>query len=246
MKTADTLAALRRDWTTLGEHDPLWAVCVDPAKRSGRWDTEEFLASGRSEVSESLADLDRIGGCERRESALDFGCGVGRLTAALSDHFAAVTGVDIAESMLAHARSLHAGNPRCRFVLNDKPDLSIFPDSSFDLVYSSLVLQHLTPAFADGYLAEFVRVVRPGGRIVILVPDAHLATAGGLVYAHAPQGLIRWLQRSVFGFPAPMRMHTVPASRVRAVVESRGARLLSSTPRGRSGHWRMSAHFIGV
>jgi ubiquinone/menaquinone biosynthesis C-methylase UbiE len=246
MKTAQALAALRRDWTALGTADPLWAVCVDPDKRAGRWDIAEFLASGQAEVTDALAELDRLGCCYGRQSALDFGCGVGRLTAALSDHFAAVTGVDIAEPMLAYAKSLQADHPHCRFLLNDRPDLSIFPDDSFDLVYSSLVLQHLPPRLAESYLAEFVRVARPGGAIVIVVPEANLRTPGGLVYAHAPQPLIRWLQRRVFGFPAPMYMHTVPAERVRAVVESSGARLLASISRGRSGHWWMSALYIGI
>src|SRR5215472_5069559 len=112
---AFALDGLRRDWTKLGEADPLWAVCVDPDKRGGGWDTREFLASGRAEVSHLLAELDQVGGCPR-QSAIDFGCGVGRVTAALSEHFAVVTGIDIADSMLVHARSLHAGNPRCRFI----------------------------------------------------------------------------------------------------------------------------------
>jgi ubiquinone/menaquinone biosynthesis C-methylase UbiE len=242
---SDSLDALRRDWTTLGEADPLWAVCVDPDKRGGRWDTAEFLASGRAEVTELLAELDQMGGCPR-QSAIDFGCGVGRITAALAGQFATVTGIDISESMLAHARSLHSGNANCQFLLHVKSDLSIFKDNSFDLVYSSLVLQHVPPPLADSYLTEFVRIVRPGGAIVIVVPESHLRTLGGLVYAYAPRSLIRWLQRRVFGFPAPMDMHTVPASRVREVVESRGARLMASVPRGISGHWRMAAHCIRV
>jgi len=242
---SDTLDALRRDWTTLGEADPLWAVCVDPAKRGGRWNTGEFLASGRTEVTDVLAELDQLGGCPR-QAAIDFGCGVGRTTAALSDHFGTVTGIDISEPMLAHARSLHSGKLNCRFLLHVKADLSIFEDNSVDLVYSSLVLQHLPPTLADAYLTEFVRIVRPGGAIVIVVPESHLRTPGGLVYTYAPRSLIRWLQCRAFGFPAPMDMHTVPASRVRAVVESRGARLMASVPRGISGHWRMSAHCIRV
>ncbi len=242
---SDILDALRRDWTTLGEADPLWAVCVDPDKRGGRWNTCEFLASGRAEVADLLAELGRLGGCPR-QTAIDFGCGVGRITAALSEHFGTVTGIDISQSMLAHARSLHSGNSNCRFLLHVKPDLSIFEDNSVDLVYSSLVLQHVPPTLADAYLTEFVRIVRPGGAIVIVVPESHRRTPGGLVYTYAPRSLIRWLQCRVFGFPAPMDMNTVPASRVRAVVESRGARLMASVPRGISGHWRMSAHCIRV
>jgi len=247
MSARRSLAGLRRDWTRLGEADPLWAVCVDPAKQGGRWDVTEFLESGQAEVSDAMAALDRLGLCARRDDALDFGCGVGRLTGALAEHFATVTGVDISLSMLGHARTLHAGQPRCRFVHNDRQDLRIFPSGSFDLVYSGLVLQHMPASLADGYLAEFVRVVRPGGAIAILAPESHRKSPGGLVYAHAPRRLIGLVQRAVYGYPAPMQMHTLPASRVRRTVEPLGGRLVASVPgAGYTGHWRMATHFLAV
>src|SRR4051812_27352912 len=84
---ARALQRLRSDWTRLGEADPLWAVCVDPARKGGRWDPEEFNATGRAEIAAALAHLDRLGLCRRRERALDFGCGAGRLTAALAAEF---------------------------------------------------------------------------------------------------------------------------------------------------------------
>jgi ubiquinone/menaquinone biosynthesis C-methylase UbiE len=245
MNSRRSLAGLRRDWTRLGQADPLWAVCVDRAKQGGRWDIAEFLASGRAEIADALADLDRLGMCARRDDALDFGCGVGRLTVALTAYFGSVTGVDISPSMLGHARKLHAASPRCRFVLNDRLDLQAFPSSCFDLVYSSLVLQHMPTALAGGYLAEFVRVVRPGGAVVILVPEAHLRTLRGSVYAYAPHRLIGLIQRMAYGYPAPMRMHTLPGSRVRNLVEPHGARVVASIPKvAYGGHWRMMEHFI--
>jgi SAM-dependent methyltransferase len=247
MNARRRLAGLRRDWTRLGEADPLWAVCVDRAKQGGRWDIGEFLASGRAEIADVMADLDRLGLCARRADALDFGCGVGRLTAALTSHFGSVTGVDLAPSMLGHARELHAADPRCRFVQNDRLDLQAFPSESFDLVYSSLVLQHMPTALAGGYLAEFVRVLRPGGAVVILVPETHLRTLRGRVYAYAPHRLIGLIQRKAYGYPAPMRMHTLPGSRVRRLVEPHGAQVVASIPKeAYGGHWRMTEHFIAA
>ncbi len=246
MTRRQSIAVLRRDWTKLGEDDPLWAVYVDPAKRGGRWDVEEFMATGEREISGAMADLSRLGLGALRRDALDFGCGVGRVTAALSAHFNMVTGVDIAPSMLDNAARLHAGNDRCRFVHNDRADLSEFASDSFDLVYSGLVLQHMPPELSDGYIREFVRVVRPGGAIVLVVPTRHLRTPRGFVYAYAPQPLIGWMQQACFGFPAPMRMHTVPAARVRGLVEPLGAQVIDSAPRPWPGHWEMSAHYISV
>ncbi len=245
---ADThdIVALRRDWDTLSVVDPLWAVYVDPAKRGGRWQVDEFLATGRQEIAIAMSDLEGLGLAGRREAALDFGCGVGRLAAALSDHYGVVTGVDVSPSMLEHAQRIHATNDRCRFVSNDQPDLSQFPDNSFDLVYSSIVLQHLTPQLSDRYLTEFIRVVRPGGAVVVIVPERHLRTLRGLVYAYAPRPLIAWMQQKIFGYPAPMRMQTVPSRRIRSLVCPLGAHLVSSQPRPWPGHWLMLAHYIRV
>ena len=232
-------------WATLGAQDPLWAVCVDPERRGGRWDVEEFMATGQAEVTLALDRLDQLGLCPSRAAALDFGCGVGRLTAALAAHFDSVTGVDISAPMLARASDLLAGYSGCQLVHSDRPDLSAFADASFDLVYSSLVLQHMPGGLAAGYLREFIRVTRPGGAVVIVVPGRHRWTPRGLVYSLAPQPLIGLLQRRIFGYPAAMQMHTLPARRVRPIVEAAGARLLASDPRSGVGdHWHMTGHFI--
>ena len=246
MSDTRDLAALRRDWDTLGEADPLWAVYVDPVKRGGRWQVDEFLATGRAEIAVAMRELKELGLAGRHEAALDFGCGVGRLTAALSEHYETVTGVDVSPAMLDHARRINAANDRCRFVGNDRPDLSQFPDGSFDLAYSSIVLQHLTPELSDGYLRELIRVVRPGGAVVVVVPERHLRTPRGLVYAYAPRPLISWMQRTVFGYPAPMRMQTVPARRIGTLAGQLGAQLVRSQPRPWPGHWLMLAHYIKV
>lgn len=46
-----------------------------------------------------------------------------------------------------------------------------FPSATFDAVYSSHVVEHLTPLEAGNFLREIRRVVRPGGVVRIVVPD---------------------------------------------------------------------------
>lgn len=78
---------LRQTWDYLGEHDPLWAILSFPQKRGNRWQLEDFFATGRDEIGALLqAVSDRFPDVPRR-CALDFGCGVGRLTRALAAHF---------------------------------------------------------------------------------------------------------------------------------------------------------------
>ena len=110
------LERLRSTWRVLGEQDPLWAILSRPDKRGNRWDIDEFFRSGEAEIAgieNYRASLNRP---ERRGVALDFGCGVGRLTRALSTRYASVIGVDISSSMIGRAKELHADLPNVRFV----------------------------------------------------------------------------------------------------------------------------------
>ena len=150
------LDKLQQNWDRLGANDPWWAVLSHEDKRGNAWDIAEFFATGRTLIDEALAWSDENDVEVRREQALDFGCGAGRLTQALARHFEHVTGVDIAPSMIAVAKDASRDVPNCEFVCNDQPNLSVFADKSFDFVCSFIVLQHMEPRYAESYLKEFV------------------------------------------------------------------------------------------
>jgi SAM-dependent methyltransferase len=162
----------RREWESLADLDPLWAVLTDSSKRGGRWDVGQFLDTGEQEIAEVVGVLDGLGLPRRRSRALDFGCGAGRLTRALGTRFDAAIGVDIAAPMVELARRINADVSRCTFEVNTEAHLRRFADCSFDLVYTSLVLQHLPGRQLIGeYLVELLRVTAPGGALVFGVPD---------------------------------------------------------------------------
>lgn len=240
------LDEVRKDWTRLGEAEPLWAVCVDPAKRGGGWDDDEFLASGRHEVDAALNRLDELGILPaRRAHALDFGCGAGRLSNALAAHFDAVTGVDISAPMLAEAQRLDRSEGRVEYWLNAEPNLAALDDDTFDLVYCDLVLQHLPPSLTAAYTREFTRVVRPGGALVLGVPAREAATFKGMVFKYAPWPLIRVAQRVLLRYPAPMRMHTLPPARLASLLHP-GARIVAFDEYSSGDHWQHLRHFATV
>lgn len=164
-----SLRDLQRNWDALGRRDPRWAVLTDPARTGGRWDEDAFARTGAEDARRTMARLAQFGLPADRRRALDFGCGAGRVTLPLAKYFDEIVGVDIAPAMLdaARARDLEK---RCRFVLNAEPDLSLFGDATFDLVHSRLVLQHIPPQYARRYIAEFVRITRPGGAVLFQVP----------------------------------------------------------------------------
>jgi len=240
------IAELARDWTRLGEQDPLWAVYVAPETRGGRWDVEEFLAVGRREVDAAFAQLPRLGLHPGRRLALDFGCGVGRLSAALAGHVDRVLAVDVAESMLQVARRMDRTGGRVRYVLNRSEDLSFVPSASVDVVYSSLVLQHLPPVLARGYLREFARVLAPDGAAVVQVASRPTLSVKGLVFRWAPWPLVRWGQRRLLGYPAPMRMSATRRSDVEGALAGTPVRVVAAQPDDSyGGHWHYVRYFLG-
>ena len=137
------LDELQRNWEEFGRTDPMWAVLTESDKRGGKWDEEEFFANGRALVDAIIKQLQPFGLPRGRQAALDFGCGVGRLTQAACQHFDRVIGVDIAASMIAAANNYNRFGVRCEYLHNTRPDLTAIADDSIDFVLTLLVLQHM-------------------------------------------------------------------------------------------------------
>jgi SAM-dependent methyltransferase len=240
----DNLDEVRRDWERLGADDPLWAVLMMPGTRHGGWSVDDFLRTGRLEVEAALRHLRALTRLRRLRQALDFGSGAGRTTQALADHADEVIGVDAAESMLELARKLDRTDGRCAFVQNTRDDLSMFETESFDLVYSSLVLQHLPPASARSFLDELMRLVRPGGALVVQVATAPTLSVKGQLFRFAPRFLLRFGQRHVLRYPAPMRMHGIDRSEVAEIVTRYDGTVLDRVEdRTYGGHWTYHRYF---
>ena len=102
------------------------------------------------------------------DRALDCCTGTGDLALALADRVTPsgeVVGVDFSEEMLERARAKAAGRPGIRFAHADALALP-FGDDEFDAATVAFGIRNV--ADLDSGLAEMARVVRPGGRVVIL------------------------------------------------------------------------------
>jgi ubiquinone/menaquinone biosynthesis C-methylase UbiE len=98
--------------------------------------------------------------------ALDAGCGTGFLSFELAGRGHRVTGVDFAPAMVAEARRKASEGARAvRFEEGDVEQLRFDP-ASFDLVISRHVLWTLP--HPEAAIDEWKRVLRPGGRLVII------------------------------------------------------------------------------
>ena len=165
------LDELQRHWDAFGQRDPLWAILTDPARKGGRWDTAEFFATGVAQVDALLAEARALGLPRRRGLALDFGCGVGRLTQALAAHADVVVGLDVAPSMVAQARVFNRHGSRVRYEVQSAPPLDAVATGSVDVVISSRVLQHIAPEYSRRYLLELARILAPGGFLSFDLPS---------------------------------------------------------------------------
>jgi ubiquinone/menaquinone biosynthesis C-methylase UbiE len=242
------LARLARHWRRLGDRDPLWAVYVAPDTKDGQWQVAAFLRTGREEVNRVLDGLPRPPAGQ--QTALDFGCGVGRLSQALAEHFERVIGIDVSAPMLERAAQLARQSPRAdrlEFVLNERVDLAVVSSGTVDLVYSSLVLQHLPRPLAAGYLREFIRVLRPGGLVVVQVATAPTRSVKGWAFRLLPAPLIGLLQRVILRYPAPMRMQAMSDRWFSAVVRAAGGQIIGATEDASyGGHWIYTRYVIAA
>ena len=229
-----SLARLSRNWTSWGRKDPLFAVLTDERHKGNAWQTEAFFATGRAEIREVLDDVRGLLLPIRTGRALDFGCGVGRLTQALADHFEECVGVDIAQSMVDKAWEFNRHDGRCCYVVNESAGLGRFEDGSFDFVYSNIVLQHMPPELSTGYVREFIRVLAPGGVAVFSCParpGTRQGPAKRLAWLgkEAVRSVVNSAGRVVSLVPFPrMEMHCVPQSQLEQLIHQSGARLVEA------------------
>lgn len=100
-------------------------------------------------------------------SALEIGCGTGRITRRIAPYVKELVAADISREMLAEARANLAEAPNVRFVPTGGFTLSEFPDGSFDLVFSHDVFTQFQPNQVLALLDSARRVLRPGGLCVI-------------------------------------------------------------------------------
>lgn len=144
---------------------------LDADKRAGQAgtlldDLERYYSPGRTWQSLAAG----IGALLELGDVLDVGCGEGAVAACIAPYCASVTCVDVNARLLDRARERLAKHAHVRVQAADVHDLP-FPDGRFDAVLLFHTLNYAErPAQA---LAECARVLRPGGRLVLLCLDRH-------------------------------------------------------------------------
>jgi len=146
-------------WEEVAAVAPEFAVLTDG--RRG----EAFYDSGRETVHQILGDIARRG-FSTRGLALDFGCGMGRLTLPLATRFERAIGVDHSPTMLrlARERARLVGCANVTFALSSGDRFPDVASASADFALSLLVFQHMPSDDAvHANIRELQRCLVPGG-----------------------------------------------------------------------------------
>ncbi|MGN6589947.1 MAG: methyltransferase domain-containing protein [Sphingomicrobium sp.] len=161
------LSEQRAWWDGAAKENAATAVLSNNA----RWNLKEFYASGVNWFDEVRQFASSNGVDLKGKRALDFGSGLGRMTAAIASYYDEVDGADISSEMVKQASDNLADTAKPpQFHVVDSYPLP-FPDDTFDLVFSTIVVQHISAPHNLAYVDEFFRVCRPGGFVLFDAPD---------------------------------------------------------------------------
>jgi len=128
-------------------------------------DSETFEATGRADAERLSAYLPDGG------TALDLGCGIGRVARYLAPRCTTLWAVDASARMLDLARTRMAELSNVRYARCVDTAIPDVPDGAVDLAYALLVLQHLEREDAFLLLEELRRVVAHAGTVVVTFPN---------------------------------------------------------------------------
>lgn len=156
-------------WERWGASDPYFGV--ESFKKFGAFNIgshrDEFFSSGDERIRTFLNRFERPFGKLNKGKALDYGCGVGRLTLALAKEFNQVVGLDISQSMLKEARK-NAETATCENVRFELPDATLDePSDLYDFVICYNVIQHIPVDRGVPIILKLVDKVAPGGGFMI-------------------------------------------------------------------------------
>ena len=245
--TTKALKHVQTTYEEYGKTDPLYAVLSREGTENKSWDVDEFMATGRQEIADAMKHLAKLDVHVNRNRALDFGCGVGRLTQALCEEFEEAVGVDISYSMIEIAKSYNVFGDRCEYRVNTTDDLAKFDDACFDFVYSNISLQHSPPEASSNYIAEFFRVLRSGGVGVFQIPSGphHIPGSFGAKMYSIRRGPLRRLWKRIRGLP-PVEIHYLNQAVVEEIIQTSGGQLIDATQQGSVRGPRVSMLYCAV
>lgn len=163
-KSSKTVANSYDQWTQDGILEFYWGEHIHLGHYGSPPRSKDFLKAKSDFVHEMVrwGELDRL---PRGTTVLDVGCGIGGSSRILArDYGFDVTGITISPQQVRRAQQLTPETVSAKFQVDDALNLS-FPDNSFDVVWSIEAGPHMPDK--ERYGAEMLRVLKPGGTLVV-------------------------------------------------------------------------------
>jgi len=156
-----------RDWEIWGKTNPYFGVLSDPKFLNENLNEEllqEFFASGESHVQHVYSTIRTHIQAEFQPArVLDYGCGVGRLVIPFAKRAEDVVGLDVSAAMLQQARDNCATYGASSASLLSVEEMGSLRQSSFGLIHSFIVFQHIPVARGELILRKLIGLIEAGG-----------------------------------------------------------------------------------
>lgn len=163
-QSSDSVANSYDQWTEDGILEFYWGEHIHLGHYGSPPQRKDFLQA----KSDFVHQMVRWGGLDQLPpgtTVLDVGCGIGGSSRILAqDYGFSVTGVTISQQQVRRAQELTPDNLDAQFIRGDAMSLS-FPDESFDVVWSIETGPHIPDK--ESFAKELLRVLKPGGRLVV-------------------------------------------------------------------------------
>ncbi len=162
---------IKSEWEKYGKDDPYYLVITLDKFDKQNLSTDafdEFFKTGFEYIDRIWHDIeDHFAIKFSPKTALDFGCGVGRLVFPLAKRAESVVGIDISENMLknAYENAKKMGFANTEFFQTDE----FFKTNSrkYDLIHSTITFQHINPKIGLKIFEDLVHVLNENGIGVI-------------------------------------------------------------------------------
>lgn len=172
---------VEKNWEHFGETNPYFAVISQEKFKANNLDEnllDEFFASGEAHVERIWTEIEsHFINDFKPARALDFGCGVGRLTLPIAKRAGVATGVDISQKMLEeaerNARRFDLSN--LEFIKGDETLSKI--KGKYDFIHSFIVFQHIKPKIGERIFERLVESLDENGIGVLHLTYADTQTS---------------------------------------------------------------------